>query len=59
MPIQDFELVVEKPDGTNLAGKSFVSFCWEGSLEKLDDRHFAAHAKDFVPNRELHIAFFN
>jgi hypothetical protein len=58
-PIADFELIIEKSDPKFIHGKSFVSFCWDGSIEKLDDRHFMARAKDFLPKRELHIAFFN
>jgi hypothetical protein len=59
MPIRDFELVIEKSNSTFLRGRSFVSFCWDGPVEKLDDRHFIARAKDFVPKRDLHVAFFH
>jgi hypothetical protein len=59
MPIQDFELIVEKPADQFDLGKTFVSFCWDGPVEKLDARRFSARKKDFVPKRELHIAFFN
>ncbi|MGO9415524.1 MAG: DUF4424 family protein, partial [Syntrophobacteraceae bacterium] len=53
MPIRDFELVVEAPEG------NFVSFCWNGKTEKLSNNRFRATAKDFVPNRELLIYFFS
>ncbi|MGO9416099.1 MAG: DUF4424 family protein [Syntrophobacteraceae bacterium] len=53
MPIRDFELVVEAPEG------DFVSFCWNGKTEKLSNNRFRATAKDFVPNRELLIYFFS
>jgi hypothetical protein len=36
--------------------RHLVSFCWDGPVEKLDERYFAAHAKNFTPHRELHIA---
>jgi hypothetical protein len=56
-PIKNFELVIEKPEPLS-SGKSFVSFCWGGHVEKVDDRHFVVRAKNFVPRRELHVAFF-
>lgn len=52
MPIRDFELVVERPAG------QFVSFCWDGKVEKLSNTRFRATAHDFVPNRELLVYFF-
>jgi uncharacterized protein DUF4424 len=58
-PIGDFQIVIEKSGPGFLRGKSFVSFCWDGPVEKLDDLHFIARAKNFVPKRELHIAFFD
>lgn len=53
MPIRDFELVLEKPKEGG-----YVSFCWDGQVQKIDSFHFSARTKDFVPKRELHIAFF-
>jgi len=55
-PIEDFELIVEKSERPD--AKEFVSFCWDGPVQKLDATHFVARTKDFVPKRELHIAFF-
>jgi hypothetical protein len=52
-PIRDFELVVEAPEG------NFVSFCWDGKVEKLSNSRFRATAKDFVPKRELLIYFLS
>lgn len=56
-PIADFELVVERSDPLP-GGKSLVSFCWDGPVRKLDNRHFVAHTRDFIPKRELRVAFF-
>jgi hypothetical protein len=50
-PIRDFELRVERPGG-------FVSFCWDGKVEKESATTFVARAKDFVPGRELSVHFF-
>lgn len=52
MPIRDFELIVERPAG------EFVSFCWDGKVEKLSNTRFRATAHDFVPSRELFVYFF-
>jgi hypothetical protein len=58
-PIKDFELIVERPrpqpPGAN---QWFVSFCWDGLVNRLDANHFVAHSINFVPQRELHVAFF-
>ena len=50
-PIKDFELIVEKPPGV------YVSFCWEGPVERLDKSHFRATALNFTPKRNLEISF--
>lgn len=58
-PIKDFQLVVERPETTDFsspsaqAGKTFVSFCWDGEVQRLDKNHFLARRADFVPAREL------
>jgi len=41
-PIEDFTLIVERP-ATSRSKANFVSFCWDGPVTKLDDRHFSAH----------------
>jgi hypothetical protein len=61
MPIKDFELIVERPrpqSGIFKAGPWFVSFCWDGPVKRLDADHFVARSINFVPKRELHVAFF-
>lgn len=50
-PIHDFELVVEDdPD-------EFVSFCWDGPIEKFGANTFRARLKDFIPSKELTVYF--
>jgi hypothetical protein len=51
-PIKDFQLVVERPE-TTAPEKTFVSFCWDGEVQRLDKDHFIARRADFVPAREL------
>ena len=55
-PIEDFTLVVERPHGQK-SPQTFVSFCWDGPVTKLDGDHFSVHAMDFIPKKELHIGF--
>lgn len=50
-PIRDFELVVERDPG------EFVSFCWDGPVEKIGANTFRARMKDFVPSKELTVYF--
>ncbi len=52
MPIGDFELVVERPEGKQ------VSFCWDGRVERVGKTRFRATAKNFVPARELTVYFY-
>jgi Domain of unknown function (DUF4424) len=55
-PIEDFTLIVERPHERGSL-QTFVSFCWDGPVTKLDDDHFSAHIVDFIPKNELHIGF--
>jgi hypothetical protein len=55
-PIKDFELVVERPK-TDLSRSWYVSFCWNGKVDRVDSDHFVVRASNFVPLKELHIAF--
>ncbi len=61
-PIKDFELIVERPSpGPHSifpSGRYYVSFCWDGPVERTDPNHFRAKATNFVPTKELHIKFF-
>lgn len=50
-PIKDFELIVERPPG------DYVTFCWDGPVERVDKLHFRAIAHDFAPKRDLKIGF--
>jgi hypothetical protein len=61
-PIVDFTLEVERPPLTkgsdhSPADANFVSFCWDGPIEKIDANHFQAHITNFLPVKELHIGF--
>lgn len=57
-PIEDFTLIVEKPHH-QYAKETFVSFCWNGPVVKIDDTHFSAHISNLVPTKELRIGFFD
>jgi hypothetical protein len=46
-PIEDFTLIVERPHEKN-ALQSFMSFCWDGPVTKLDADHFSAHMVNLV-----------
>jgi len=50
-PIKDFELVVERDPG------EFITFCWDGPLEKVGANTFRARVKDFIPAKELTVYF--
>lgn len=50
-PIRDFELVVERDPG------EFITFCWDGPVEKTGANTFRARAKDFIPSKELTVYF--
>ena len=52
-PIKDFELVIEKS-----SPQDYVSFCWDGKVQQLDDRRLVARVRNFVPKRELKVTFF-
>jgi hypothetical protein len=52
-PIKDFELIVERPG----QGKKFISFCWDGKVQRLDENHFVARETNFIPARELNVYY--
>ena len=57
-PIKQFELVVERAKPDTSAKYYYVSFCWDSQILQPDPDHFVARATNFVPKRELSIAFF-
>jgi len=60
-PIEDFTLIVERPHSKNNRGEtetSYVSFCWNGPVTKIDADHFSAHTVNLVPSKEMRIGFF-
>lgn len=59
-PIEDFTLIVERPHLGATRGvpeASYVSFCWDGPVTKIDADRFSAHTVNFVPGKELRIGF--
>ncbi len=56
-PIKDFEMILEKPKSA-VGHPSYVSLCWDGSIERIDSEHFRAKISNFVPKQELHVTFF-
>ena len=58
MPIEDFTLIVDRAQIPQ-AKNSYISFCWDGPVEKLDPDHFRAHLTNFIPTKELRVGFFN
>jgi len=63
-PIEDFTLIVErphikftKPYPAELT--TYVSFCWDGPITKLDADQFSAHTTNLIPAKELRIGFIN
>lgn len=55
-PIKEFELIVEKPNPS--FGKSwYISFCWNGEIQRDGSGRFVARAKNFVPQNDLTIMF--
>jgi hypothetical protein len=57
-PIKRFELVVERPRPDVDAKDYYVSFCWDGQVLQPDPDHFVARATNFIPKKELSVAFF-
>lgn len=57
-PIKNFELIVEKNSREDYP-THFVSFCWEGKVERIGQNGFKATATNFVPKTDLHVAFFD
>jgi hypothetical protein len=55
-PIEDFTLIVERPH-TPDQNVSYVSFCWDGPVQKLDADHFSAHISGLVPTKELRVGY--
>lgn len=58
-PIKSFELIIDKSLFPDYMDKpKFISFCWEGKVEKLDNNRYMARETNFVPSSELTIYFF-
>jgi hypothetical protein len=62
MPIVDFTLIADgapasRSPGNSSSAGNFVSFCWDGPVEKVSDYQLRAHMTDFVPKKELRVGF--
>jgi hypothetical protein len=55
-PIEDFTLNVERIPTPGYK-VNYVSFCWDGPVNKVDANHFSAHINGLVPKKELRIGF--
>jgi hypothetical protein len=61
-PIKDFTLIVDRRrdsqyfPGTEL---QYVSLCWNRPIRKLDADHYVVHETNFVPKKEIHLAFIS
>jgi len=55
-PIEDFTLNVERFQAKG-ADQSFVSFCWDGSIQKIDPNNFTMHVNNLIPKKELRIGY--
>jgi len=59
-PIKDFTLIIDRQSASRYAiPPQYVSLCWDGPIEKTAEGHFVAHKTNFVPEKELHVAFFS
>jgi hypothetical protein len=57
-PIEDFTLNVERPPARDRSQDvNFVSFCWDGPVQKIDADHFSAHVSGLVPAKELRVGY--
>jgi len=60
-PIEDFTLIVERPHEPQAkvvsSQQTFVSFCWDGPVTRVDADHFTTHVNNLVPTKELRIGF--
>jgi hypothetical protein len=53
-PIKEFTMYIEKTHPGQ-----FVSLCWNGQVTRVDANRFIAHETNFVPTKELRIAFLS
>jgi hypothetical protein len=56
-PIKDFQMVIERPKNPT-GGKTLISLCWDGPLERKGQDTFIARKTNFVPRNELRVMFF-
>jgi hypothetical protein len=59
-PIKDFTLIVDKKPAPLLGRVAqFATWCWDGTIKKVDATHVQVHETSFIPKKELHVAFFS
>ena len=59
-PIKDFTLIVSSRAAQFLGRvPQYVAFCSDGPIQKLDANRFQVHQTNFVPKKELRMAFFS
>ena len=58
-PIKDFQLVVDGSTASKDMSYPYVSFCWDGPIEKVSPSHWVARRKDFIPQHELAVYYFD
>jgi hypothetical protein len=60
-PIKDFTLVIDRTRSSHVSGvgTQYVSLCWDGPINKPDADHLVAHKTNFIPQKELTIAFIS
>ncbi len=52
-PLEDFELIVDGKKG------DLISFCWDGTVEKVGPEKLRAQVKNFIPKKELKVFFYS
>jgi hypothetical protein len=59
-PIKDFTLIVDSKPAPLLGRVApQAAFCWDGEVKKADASRVQAHVANFIPKKELHVAFFS
>ncbi len=52
-PIKNFHLIIEKP-----SEKGIMSLCWNYEIKKTGPKRFESFVKDFVPDKDITVYFF-
>jgi hypothetical protein len=60
-PIKDFTLIIDKRKNSGhivAPERRYVSMCWDGPVRQMDAAHLFLHKTNFVPKKEIRVAFF-